>query len=247
MIAAGSNWKYLDNGSNQGTNWAQRGYNDGPWLAGPAELGYGDTADGRPEATVVGYGPNSNNKFITTYFRRWFTVPDNAVVTNLDFRLMRDDGAVVWLNGVEVFRQNMPGGTILYTTPASTSVGGTDEATYFPANIATALVVPGTNLVAVEIHQNTAVSSDISFDLELTASGYFAEPPAPMLGIVNSGVDLTISWPASATGYSLYSTLSLEPPVSWQPVSASISLIGGMKIVNLTPANSSEFYRLSKP
>jgi len=62
---SGDSWKYLDDGSNQGTAWRTPGFNDSSWAEGNAELGYGDG----DEATVVSYGPSSNNKYITTYFR----------------------------------------------------------------------------------------------------------------------------------------------------------------------------------
>src|SRR5256885_1350218 len=78
--------------------------NDGTWKSGPAELGYGDG----DEATVVSFGSDANNKFITTYFRDSFTVSDPSLVTSLTMRVLRDDGAVVYLNGTEVFRTNMP-------------------------------------------------------------------------------------------------------------------------------------------
>jgi hypothetical protein len=71
LIAFGSSWKYLDNGSNQATAWRVDGFPDGGWATGNAELGYGDG----DEATVVSFGPNSGAKYITTYFRKTFNVP----------------------------------------------------------------------------------------------------------------------------------------------------------------------------
>ena len=122
LVPAGAVWKYLDNGSNQGTAWRAATFNDSAWNSGPAQLGYGDD----DEQTVVGYGPNSSNKYITTYFRKSFVVSDPAVASDgLTLNLLRDDGAVVYLNGTEVFRSNMPSGTIGYQTLASTTVTGT--------------------------------------------------------------------------------------------------------------------------
>ncbi len=76
-IASGSTWKYLDNGSNQGTAWQSIAFNDSAWSSGAALLGYGDGN----EATVVSYGSNPANKYITTYFRKSFTVADTSLVT----------------------------------------------------------------------------------------------------------------------------------------------------------------------
>ena len=76
LIPFGSTWKYLANGSNQGTAWTAIGFNDGsPWLSGPAELGYGDG----DEATVVSYGSNASNKYVTTYFRKTISIPNLAL------------------------------------------------------------------------------------------------------------------------------------------------------------------------
>src|SRR5262249_29214824 len=131
LVAAGSVWKYLDNGSNQGTAWRTTAFNDSAWGAGPAQLGYGDG----DEQTVLSYGPNPNNKYITTYFRRAFTVANPSAYTGgLTLNLLRDDGAVVYLNGTEVWRSNMPSGAIGYRTLAATTVAGADESAWYTAN-----------------------------------------------------------------------------------------------------------------
>jgi hypothetical protein len=171
-VPAGSVWKYLDDGSNQGTAWRTLDFNDGAWPSGPARLGYG----GDGEVTTVSYGPDPNNKYITTWFRHRFRVADPAVFTNLLARLQRDDGAVVYLNGSEVWRQNMPAGTITYTTPASATVSGPDEIAWLTTNLPPGLLRAGTNVVAVEVHQVNATSSDLGFDFELLAAARFSAP-----------------------------------------------------------------------
>jgi hypothetical protein len=165
LVSTGSVWKYLDDGSDQGTVWVAPGFDDSTWASGPAQLGYGDG----DEATVVGFGQDPANKFVTTYFRRSFAVTSAASITGLTVRLLRDDGGVVYLNGVEVFRSNMPPGPILFNTLAVASVGGADESTFFSADVPPGLLVNGQNVLAVEIHQNATPSSDLSFDLELVA------------------------------------------------------------------------------
>src|SRR5215211_7976269 len=120
LVPAGATWKYLDNGSDQNTAWRANSFDDAAWAAGPAQLGYGDG----DEATVVGFGPNSANKYITTYFRRSFNVADAGAFASLTLRLLRDDGAVIYLNGAEVWRSNMPAGAVGSGTLASVAVGG---------------------------------------------------------------------------------------------------------------------------
>ncbi len=161
LIPDGATWKYLDTGSNQGSAWRAPTFNDQTWKSGPAELGYGDGG----EATVVSYGSNSSNKYITTYFRHSFSVADPAAFESLALRLRRDDGAIVYLNGTEVFRTNLPTGAIASTTRAVIAVDGADENVV--ASIVATHLLPGSNVVAVELHQASPTSSDISFQLSL--------------------------------------------------------------------------------
>ena len=166
LVPTGAVWKYLDNGSDQGTAWRASGFNDSTWSSGPAQLGYGDG----DEATTLSFGPDANNKFITSYFRRAFNVTDASVFNGLTLRLLRDDGAVVYLNGVEVWRTNMPTGSVEFLTPASVAIGGVDETTFVQTTISPSLLVSGTNVLAIELHQSGGTSSDISFDLQLIGS-----------------------------------------------------------------------------
>jgi acid phosphatase type 7 len=166
LVPTGAVWKYLDNGSNQGTVWRATSFDDSTWPSGAAQLGYGDG----DEATTVGFGPDSNNKFITTYFRRAFSVTNAAAFNALTLRLMRDDGAVVYINGVEVWRTNMPTGTVGSSTLASVAIGGADESTFVQTTLSPSLLVNGTNVLAVELHQSGGTSTDISFDLQLIGS-----------------------------------------------------------------------------
>ena len=162
IIASNSVWKYLDNGSDQGTAWIQPSFDDSGWASGPGTLGYGDT---NRQNTILSYGPDPNNKYITTYFRRAFAVTNAGSYSNLILRVLRDDGAVVYLNGVEVGRFNVPAGPVNYlTTVPNAADDGND---FFPTNVSASLLVEGTNVLAVEIHQDSGTSSDISFDLEL--------------------------------------------------------------------------------
>ena len=160
-------WKYLDDGSDQGTAWQEIGFNDAAWASGPAELGYGDG----DEATIVacsGVGNCNTNNYITTYFRYTFNVDDHTLYSGLNLNVLRDDGVVVYLNGQEVWRDNLPDGSIAYDTLASTAIGGSGETTYVgPSTPLENTLVDGLNVIAVEIHQSAITSSDISFNLSL--------------------------------------------------------------------------------
>jgi len=193
LIPPGSTWRYLDDGSNQGTAWRAPGYSDSAWKIGPAQLGYGDG----DEATVVSYGSNASAKQITTYFRRTFSVTNPSSIGSLSLRILSDDGAVVYVNGTEAFRTNMPSGAIAYTTLASTTLFDAAESTFVSAPISPSLLVAGTNVIAVEVHQSEPTSSDLSFDLDLSAGSSVAVTRGPylQLGTPNS---VTVRWRTSA-------------------------------------------------
>lgn len=166
LVAQGSPWRFLDDGSNQDSAWRRTSFDDAGWKTGNTELGYGDG----DEATVVASGPSAN-KFVTTYFRKKITVTNLQQFSGYQLRLRRDDGAVVYLNGKEVWRSNMPSGTIAFNTLASTAAsddGRTVQTRILPANA----LVNGENTLCVEIHQASVTNADISFSLELIGTTF---------------------------------------------------------------------------
>ena len=160
LVAQNSLWSYLDNGSDQGTAWRERSFNDQSWATGAAELGYGDV-----QVTSVGFGPDPLNKYITTYLRKNFTINDPSIYPALQVDLLRDDGAIVYLNGVELVRSNMPSSVVGYTTLAASTIDLEAETTFFSYSVSAAALVAGANVLAVEVHQRNLTSSDISFNL----------------------------------------------------------------------------------
>ena len=205
LVSTGAVWKYFDLGTDLGTAWRSPGFNDATWASGPAPLGYGDG----DEATTNSFGPDANNKFITTYFRRAFNVTGATGFDALNLRVLRDDGVMVYLNGTELFRDGMPEGPIAFNTLANITVGGGDESTnFFGGPVNATLLVEGVNVLAVEIHQVLPTSSDISFDLELTGIQSFFAPVITTQPVTQSapvGSDVTFSVGASGT-----------PPLTYQ-------------------------------
>lgn len=164
LIPTGAVWRYLDNNSDQGTAWRQSEFDDNAWGTGWAKFGFGD-----PATSVINIGPEGA-RWTTTYFRRVFDVTNAWGYTNLAFRVLRDDGVVIHLNGAELFRMNMPlSGPITFNHRASSTVGGTDESTYYSTNLAGFVLAEGRNVLAVELHQSSPDTSDAGFDLELVS------------------------------------------------------------------------------
>jgi hypothetical protein len=202
FVPAGATWRYLDTGVDQGVAWRALGFDDASWASGPAELGYGDDDENppRPEATVVSYGPDEANKYITTHFRYKFNVVNPATLTNLLLRLVRDDGAVVYLNNAEIFRTNLDTSVvdIAFADLALGAIGGADEATFLQQPISPSLLVAGQNIIAVEMHQSGPASSDLSFDLALVGN-YNPVPSAAITSPTNSEVIIASSVSVSAS------------------------------------------------
>ncbi len=158
VVKTESTWKYLDNGTSPGTDWTKADFNDGAWKEGAAQLGYGD----RDEKTKLS---DASDHYPTYYFRQTFQVEAPSKLKPLVLRLLRDDGAVVYLNGEEVVRDNMPDGTIERDTFARSTTPS--ENGFYVHEIAANQLAKGENILAVEVHQADAESSDVSFDLEL--------------------------------------------------------------------------------
>lgn len=184
-----ASWRYLDNGSNQGAAWRARVFNDSNWSSGNAVLGYGQGA----EATVTNSGPVGAH-FITSYYRHSFNVTNPAIYTDLTLTVLRDDGVLVYINGKEVFRNNMPVGSIGFNTLASSedeSVTPLDAVVN--ATISRDFLRKGSNTIAVEIHQSSVNSPDSAFALQLDANYTTDEP-----NVFSRGAYLQMITPTSA-------------------------------------------------
>ncbi len=179
LVPAGSEWHYLDDGSDQGTAWLLPGFNDSSWQQADGQFGYGDG----DEKTLLNYGGDPNSRNVTSYFRTTFEATDPSEFSQLLVKLVADDGAAVFLNGVEVLRKDLASGAMF--NDRATVDQSDFEDTWFTYNISAALLQAGTNTLAVEVHQFALDSNDMSFDLQLHA---VPEPAALALGILGAAM-----------------------------------------------------------
>jgi hypothetical protein len=235
----GSVWKYLDDGSNQGTAWKEVGFNDAGWAAGPSSLGYGSEGEGA--GTTVSYGPDPNKRYRTTYFRTTVTIPAPEAFVQFLLRLKYDDGAAVYLNGAEIIRTpNLPPGAA-YNLLATSGVA--NETSWKDYIVPVTAFRAGINTIAVEVHQATDSSSDIRLDMflrgEVSSGGanvtdpiFFSQPTVVKARAFNSG---TGEWspidevffsadtiPADASNL-VVSEFSYQPGVPVSPAERAIS------------------------
>ncbi|MBC7861769.1 MAG: metallophosphoesterase family protein, partial [Bacteroidia bacterium] len=226
LLSYSSVWKYKDDGSDQGTAWQAAAFNDASWASGAGEFGYGDGDENtivNACGTVTQY-PTCTNKYITTYFRQTFNIANVSAFAGFTCNLRRDDGVVVYLNGVEVYRNNMPTGTITYTTLSSTNASDNGNTVFtFTMTPAASQLVTGANTIAVELHQRGPTSSDLTFILELigdvtsTAGATITRGPYLQIGTststilrwrTNNAVDGVVTYGTDSTNLNLSASVA---------------------------------------
>lgn len=208
VVPLGSEWAYLDDGSDPGPDWIHENFDDSAWKYGRAELGYGDG----DEATVI---DDSSENYPTYYFRHQFEPDDLPENVEATIRLRRDDGAIVYLNGVEVMRSNMPEGAIDHSDFAEGVVDDEDE--YVSMTIDSSLIIDDDdNILAVEVHQANATSSDTSFDLELKLE----RPLAPKIFLTRLSESKSLLLWTGTSSEQLEESTDL---LNWTPVVNAVS------------------------
>ncbi len=211
-------WKYEDSGKDLGTTWRASGFADSVWKKGKAPLGFGDgvseTDPNLPIGTVVGFGPNPEDKTLTTYMRTEVEVGDLSAFDTLKVYVHADDGAVVYINGTEAFRRGIADGvSVSYATSAKFKPK--EENFTIPLT----LLKQGRNVIAAEVHQDDGQSSDLWFELGLVAvsskttstaapkSAVVLVPdPAAPLGVVTKAVATPFGDAKTSFGMTWYTT-----------------------------------------
>ena len=169
LITPETQWRYFDEGEAP-AGWETVEFDDSGWASGAAPLGYGESE----VVTRVGFGGNPGARHITTYLRAEFESVGGSEpwqAFSVLATVQRDDGAVIYLNGVEVARQNLPEGVeITHDTLALDEVSGAEEDELHWFDISKDLIRDGKNVIAVRVHQARAGSSDLFFDMALRAN-----------------------------------------------------------------------------
>ncbi len=237
ILAGGQSWKWLlptaapaaDAG---GLAWTAPDYADTAWSAAAAPLGYGETTGLATNISPV--APNytaADAEPGPAYFRTTFTATGTTGLTTAFFEIMADDGAVIYLNGVEAARVNFP----LAPTPATygqEALGPIDPGNNYVGTETMFVAVPfdrsllkeGTNTLAVEVHQaiysfppNAANAyprndySDLRFDLRIV--GQAVSAPGPVIA-------------AGAPGVHTVRT-RIRIGATWSPLTEAIFVLGG--------------------
>lgn len=167
IILANEIWTYLIPTAEPAAAWRQPGTTLTGWSTGAGGIGFGDNDDGTtvPTATSV-------------YIRKSFnlTVNNIAEIERLILHMDYDDGFVAYLNGTEIARANL--GTVGTLTPFNTLATNHEANGYqglaiddfeIPFSVYSTLLVPGENVLAIQVHNTTATSTDLTSNAYLSA------------------------------------------------------------------------------
>jgi hypothetical protein len=163
IVPNGSIWSWKYDNTALPSNWNSPSFDASGWNSGAGVLGFG----GSTVVTNIDTFADPTTRPIAAYFTKQFQVSDASKVTQLVLNTRADDGIVVYVNGTEVGRTNMPTGTITPTTYASSAVK-TASAQQVTITVPTSLLVNGTNVISAETHVNYRKTPDASFDLKAT-------------------------------------------------------------------------------
>ena len=163
-IGKGSQWRYLDQGAAPRRTWRRADFDDSEWLTGEAPFGFGGVARLQFATEVRETNPDGERR-ITTYFRRQVKIEDPDDFDLFYFHLNVDDGAVVYVNGVEAVRDGFEYGTLVDHHSLAQQRGNEDAFDSFA--VKPTMFTSGVNTIAVEIHQEARGSNDLAFDLAL--------------------------------------------------------------------------------
>ena len=159
LIAPGSQWRYFDSAPDLPSAWYLPAFDDSLWPMDRAQFGYGED----DEHTVTHFGPDKDNKYPVQYFRTTFVQHGEPLNNQLLLRLLIDDGARVYLNGVNIYQLNLPA----VKRPHQLATNSLIEHTWIEVPLENVPLIQGKNTVAVSVHQLRPTSSDLSFDLAL--------------------------------------------------------------------------------
>lgn len=189
LMAYTNVWRYNQTSNLDGVNWTSPAYDDSTWPAGPGLLAYETSSAIAPLINTPLLAPNSPPPGLGSghayYFRTTLVVTNDLTGFTVTAKMRLDDCGVIYINGVEFARPRMPAGNISNLTFGSGAIGGgtdadVDESLVIPAN----LLPPGTNVIAVEVHQVNSGSSDIVWGMALEANRFITNVTTVVLNEV---------------------------------------------------------------
>ncbi|MED5586781.1 MAG: lamin tail domain-containing protein [Verrucomicrobiota bacterium] len=173
-LTLGDTWKYSDDNIDYGTEFADPSFDDSAWKSGLGIFGNESKAFPAPGLQTP-LDRDTQNQLITYYFRKEFEFDRDPIGSLITIDAILDDGARFWINGQEVGRVRLPAApTEIGWKTVATSVPNNQEAVLLPAVAVdgSSMLVEGTNLIAVDLHNASASSSDIVMGLNMDIAAH---------------------------------------------------------------------------
>ncbi len=168
-IKKGESWSYAPGSASLDSVWFSPNFIDSNWSFGKAPLGFGE------KEIVTTLTKNPGN----TLFRKKVSIASASSLSDVyEFHLRADDGAVVYVNGKEQFRTNMPSSNVIFSTLSARKVEGNEELPYYLFEVSKSAFKEGENLIAVSLHSSSANDDDLFFDLFITPRVFKTNAPA---------------------------------------------------------------------
>jgi len=201
-----------------------------------------DTAWSAPSATPIGYGEaavvtpvrasSTTPTYLSIFLRRTFVVTNPGSVSGLTLSVNIDDGYIVWINGIEVGRYNMPSGEPSIATAAVTA----GEPIVQTQTVSSSLLRTGTNVIAVQAFNANTGSSDLLVDVQLAGT---IDDVAPQV---------LYQLPYAGSTVPSLNQIEVDFTENVQGVNASDLLINGNPATNVTALSGAAYlFRFPQP
>jgi hypothetical protein len=235
LFNTNANWRFFKGRAEASTPdttaWRNLNFLDTAFVDAPAPFWYGDVLNGGTQLTDM----MGASGYTTIFLRRTFVMNSLADISGLRLGYRCDDGFILWINGVEVKRYNVPAGALAYTATAVAAVA-VDPAPFFEEDIAnSSMLLLGTNIVALQAFNASTTSSDLIMDISLSTIAPDPTPPVIATQIPAPGQISTLT----------SVTVTFSEPV--QGVNASDFLLNGAPASSLSGGNDTYTFTFPQP
>jgi hypothetical protein len=177
LLDYSSIWSYKEDENLDGVNWTDPTYDDSGWASGPGLLAFESnpaitpligTTLGDPRLPAAGLSPGR-----CSYFRTRVYVPGGLFAVPISATARCDDGAFIYFQGSRAASIRMPDQPDLNMTMATElPPGGDATADESLSDFSGISLDPGTNVIAVSVHQQNSGSSDTVWGMALDVQTY---------------------------------------------------------------------------
>ena len=165
-------WKYFSGKSEPNDLWRQLNFDDSLWKSGQGGFGYGDDDDNtnieQDAAPAYQYPPS-------VYLRIKINIPDTSKISFGYLQMDVDDAFVAYINDIEIARLGIG---VKGDNPAFNQLGANHEATMYAGGSPESFLIskatlrtclkPGQNVLAIQVHNSSYTSSDMSSNAYLS-------------------------------------------------------------------------------